>query len=71
MSDRGFDRRRPGQESTSVYLLSLRHPGPVAKQVATLEHLSEGRFISGVGVGGEQGGVRVASELVLLGKAHP
>src|SRR5215468_2518795 len=38
---------------TGVYLLPLRHPGPVAKQVATLDHLCEGRFIFGVGVGGE------------------
>lgn len=38
---------------TGVYLLPLRHPGPVAKQVATLDHLSEGRFIFGVGIGGE------------------
>ncbi len=38
---------------TSVYLLPLRHPGPVAKQVATLDHLTEGRLIFGVGVGGE------------------
>ena len=38
---------------TSVLLLPLRHPTPVAKQVMTLDHLSEGRFVLGVGVGGE------------------
>ncbi len=38
---------------TSVLLLPLRHPTPVAKQVLTLDHLTEGRFIFGVGVGGE------------------
>jgi probable F420-dependent oxidoreductase len=38
---------------TSVYLLPLRHPAPVAKQVSTLDHLTEGRLIFGVGVGGE------------------
>ncbi len=38
---------------TNVYLLPLRHPGPAAKQVATLDHLCEGRLIFGVGVGGE------------------
>jgi probable F420-dependent oxidoreductase len=38
---------------TSVFLLPLRHPAPVAKQVATLDHLTEGRLVFGVGVGGE------------------
>ncbi len=38
---------------TSVYLLPLRHPTPVAKQVATIDLLTEGRFIFGVGLGGE------------------
>jgi len=38
---------------TSVLLLPLRHPTPVAKQITTLDHLTEGRLILGVGVGGE------------------
>src|SRR5947209_19218784 len=38
---------------TNVYLLPLRHPVPVAKQVASLDHLCEGRLIFGVGIGGE------------------
>src|ERR1700710_1972432 len=38
---------------TSVLLLPLRHPTPTAKQVITLDHLTEGRLILGVGVGGE------------------
>lgn len=38
---------------TGVYLVPLRHPTPIAKQVSTLDHLTEGRFIFGVGVGGE------------------
>jgi probable F420-dependent oxidoreductase len=38
---------------TGVYLLPLRHPAPVAKQAATLDHLCEARLIFGVGVGGE------------------
>jgi probable F420-dependent oxidoreductase len=41
------------QLGTAVYLLPLRYPTPVAKQVSTLDHLSEGRFVFGVGVGGE------------------
>jgi probable F420-dependent oxidoreductase len=38
---------------TAVYLLPLRHPVATAKQVATVDLLSQGRFIFGVGVGGE------------------
>jgi len=38
---------------TAVYLLALRHPTVVAKMVATLDILSSGRFVFGVGVGGE------------------
>jgi probable F420-dependent oxidoreductase len=38
---------------TCVYLLPLRHPVPVAQQVAQLDQLSDGRFVFGVGIGGE------------------
>lgn len=38
---------------TSVYLLPLRHPVPVALQAAMVDQLSEGRLILGVGIGGE------------------
>lgn len=38
---------------TCVYLLPLRHPVPVAQQVAQLDQLSNGRFVFGVGIGGE------------------
>ena len=38
---------------TSVYLLALRHPTPVALQCAMIDQLSLGRLILGVGIGGE------------------
>ena len=38
---------------TAVYLLPLRHPVPVAKQTSSLDQMTGGRFIFGVGVGGE------------------
>jgi probable F420-dependent oxidoreductase len=38
---------------TAVYLLALRQPAVAAKITATLDVLSGGRFIFGVGVGGE------------------
>ena len=38
---------------TAVYLLALRHPTVAAKTVATLDVLSGGRVVFGVGVGGE------------------
>ncbi len=41
------------QLRTAVYLLPLRHPVPVALQVAQLDQLSLGRFVFGVGIGGE------------------
>lgn len=38
---------------TSVYLLPLRHPVPVALNCAQLDQLSLGRLVLGIGVGGE------------------
>ncbi|MDB5064240.1 MAG: Luciferase-like, subgroup [Chloroflexi bacterium] len=37
----------------AVYLLGLRHPVPVARQLATLAELAPGRLALGVGLGGE------------------
>jgi probable F420-dependent oxidoreductase len=41
------------QVGTAVLLLALRHPTVVAKSVATVDALSRGRVVLGVGVGGE------------------
>jgi alkanesulfonate monooxygenase SsuD/methylene tetrahydromethanopterin reductase-like flavin-dependent oxidoreductase (luciferase family) len=38
---------------TGVYLLPLRHPVPVARQLSDLDQLAPGRLIFGVGIGGE------------------
>ena len=62
---------------TSVYLLPLRHPVPVAKQVATLDQFCAGRLIFGVGIGGEfpgefaACGVPVAQRGARLAEAVP
>ncbi|MCL0101705.1 LLM class F420-dependent oxidoreductase, partial [Dehalococcoidia bacterium] len=37
--------------ATAVYLLPLRHPITIAREVASLDQLSEGRLILGVGTG--------------------
>lgn len=38
---------------TGVYLTPLRHPVAIAKLIASLDRLTGGRFIFGVGIGGE------------------
>ena len=38
---------------TAIYILPLRHPVQVAKQATSLDHLCEGRFVFGVGLGGD------------------
>lgn len=38
---------------TAVYVLPLRHPVPVARQVASIAELAPGRLVLGVGVGGD------------------
>jgi alkanesulfonate monooxygenase SsuD/methylene tetrahydromethanopterin reductase-like flavin-dependent oxidoreductase (luciferase family) len=47
---------------TGVYLLALRHPAVVTRQLATIAQLAPGRFTFGVGVGGDD-----PSELELCG----
>ncbi len=39
--------------TTGVYLLPLRHPVLVARQLSDLSQLAPGRFVFGVGIGGE------------------
>jgi alkanesulfonate monooxygenase SsuD/methylene tetrahydromethanopterin reductase-like flavin-dependent oxidoreductase (luciferase family) len=39
--------------TTGVYLLPLRHPVVVARQLSDLSQLAPGRFVFGVGIGGE------------------
>lgn len=46
---------------THVYVLAYRHPLVVAKQLATLDHLSGGRLVAGIGAG------HVAAEFEHLG----
>ena len=41
------------QLGSGIVLLPLKHPSLVAKQTTTIDHLSNGRFIFGIGVGGE------------------
>lgn len=41
------------QVETAIYLLPLRHPVPVARQVVSIAELAPGRFRFGVGIGGE------------------
>ena len=44
---------RRAQIETAVYLLPLRHPVPVARQVVSIAELAGNRFRFGVGIGGE------------------
>jgi alkanesulfonate monooxygenase SsuD/methylene tetrahydromethanopterin reductase-like flavin-dependent oxidoreductase (luciferase family) len=38
---------------TAIYLLPLRHPLPVARQVTSVAEMAPGRFVFGVGIGGD------------------
>ncbi|MCB1646537.1 MAG: LLM class flavin-dependent oxidoreductase [Pseudomonadales bacterium] len=38
---------------TGIYLLPLRHPLPVARQLSTLSEIAPGRILFGIGIGGE------------------
>jgi probable F420-dependent oxidoreductase len=51
---------------TNILLLPLREPALVAKQVATIDVLSGGRFVCGVGLGGEMEHEWAAMEVPLV-----
>ena len=53
---------------TSIYLLPLRHPVVVARQLATIEEIAPGRFAFGVGVGGEDPGEYAAAGVDFAGR---
>lgn len=48
--------------STGIYLLPLRHPVPVARQLSDIARMAPGRLVFGVGIGGES-----RSEVVMCG----
>ena len=50
---------------TSVLVLPMRHPLPLAKELSTLQNFSDGRLILGVGVGW------LEAEFAALGVAVP
>ena len=63
---------------TSVLLTAIRNPIHLAKSLATLDQLSQGRLIVGVGIGGPQSreavfglsGERRSRQFVEIGRAH-
>ena len=58
-------RTRQIEIGTGVFLLPLRHPMLVAKQAASLDWMSGGRFVLGIGVGGEFPAEFAAAEVPL------
>lgn len=54
---------------TSVYLMPLRHPTLVAKMTSTVDVLSAGRLIFGIGIGGENPGEFEANDTTVRHRA--
>ena len=48
----------------AVYLLPLRHPTPVARQISSIAEAAPGRLIFGVGVGGEDPQEKISLRIV-------